>query len=691
MISIKAEIDSLFRKLKPIYGERIEKIYRAYQLEDADGRAEIEQQIRSLDLRSLKKGVDHDQVLLVPPSPETAKGQYPIGKVLYADKEVGEFGLREKEWCQHIALFGRSGSGKTNTAYFLVGTLLKKKKPFLILDWKKNFRPLVRLNKKSEILVFTVGKEVAPFRFNPLIPPPGCEPSSYLKKLIDVIGESTYVGEGVQCILQKAMDKLYKKHHVYAARAEQYPTMRDVLEEIESKETSGRAKDWMASTRRAIGALCFGGMGNAIETQSNRALEDLLQKNVVLELDSLTAMDKSFFIQTLLLWIHHYRMNVANRDRFELALIIEEAHHILKKQVGSSKESIVELLLREVREFGVSITLIDQSPGLISPVALANTYTTFTMSLKSDADVRTAANYLLMDTEERKMLGQLPTGQAIVKLQGRTFKPFLIQIPYAPLKDSYISDKEVQEHMRTYFKDSKLTPTPLPQKGERKVIPLRDKEEELKEKQRIPIKETTEERDIENRIFLKDIFEYPYSSITERYKRLSLSRRRGNSLKESSIHHGWIEAIETHTRNGRLMLLKLNKQGMNRIEKEYDKQKLQKYISIARCLVHEYWKHRLAKHYQNQGYEVIIEKRINSEAVDLALQKNGMKTAVEIETGKSNYRKNIEKALNAGFDKILCIATEKSAENRIRQTKETTFSQQKDRIQVLSVTDLTLN
>jgi len=682
VIPIKAEIETLFRKLKPIYGNRVERLYRAYQLEDAEGRAEIEQKLRQLHLQSIKKGVDDDQILLVPPPPQSVQGPYPIGKVLYNGQEQGTFGLREEEWCQHLALFGRSGSGKTNTAYYLIGTLLRNKKPFLILDWKKNFRPLTRLSEQHEILVFTVGKPIAPFRFNPLIPPPGCEPSSYLKKLIDVIGESTYVGEGVQFLLQEAMDSLYRKHGVYSGKAETYPTLRDVFEAIETRQVSSRARDWMASTRRALGALCFGEMGRVVETQSNTALEELLRKNVVLELDSLTSMDKSFLIQSLLLWIHHYRMNIADRDKFDLAIILEEAHHILRRQSGTNKESIVELLLREVREFGVSITLIDQSPSLISPVALANTYTTFTMGLKSDADVRTAANYLLMDTEERKVLGQLPTGQAIVKLQGRWFKPFLIQVPYAPLKDSPITDQALRRHMRRYYSQTPLKPPPNP-----KRTPPADVSKPEKGTQN----EISAEDTSNNKVFLQDIFEHPFSSMTERYRRLELNRRRGNDLKEHCLVKQFIQAVEIPMRTGRTVLLKLTDSGIAQIKNNIEQGRLGHYLRTRQCLVHEYWKHKLAEYYKGQGYEVRVEEKINGEVVDLELRKDNQRTAVEIETGKSDYRKNIKKALTADFDNILCIATENRVANQIKRAIETHFTPQKDQIQVLSVTDFTLS
>ena len=48
-------------------------------------------------------------------------------------------------------------------------------------------------------------------------------------------------------------------------------------------------------------------------------------------------------------------------------------------------------------------------------------------------------------------------------------------------------------------------------------------------------------------------------------------------------------------------------------------------------------------------------------AVDILAQRPGEKVAVEVETGKSNIKENVEKIKDAGFDRIVLIATSASA------------------------------
>jgi len=71
-------------------------------------------------------------------------------------------------------------------------------------------------------------------------------------------------------------------------------------------------------------------MLNAIDKHTD--LASLLERRVILELDVLTSADKTFLVEALLLWIHHYRLGHARREEFKHALIIEEAYHILLKR-----------------------------------------------------------------------------------------------------------------------------------------------------------------------------------------------------------------------------------------------------------------------------------------------------------------------------------------------------------------------
>jgi hypothetical protein len=551
------------------------------------------------------------------------------------------FALREKEWIQHVGIFGRSGGGKTNLGFLLVRELVKNNKPFLVFDWKRNYRDLIVLPEFKDILVTTIGRNVVPLRFNPLIPPKGTDPHTWLKKIIEVIAHSYFLGEGVMYLLQKAINSVYRRFGVYEGTVTSYPTFRDVLRWFDKYEAKGREANWLSSTLRAISTICFGEM-NRLTNTGNQQLEELLTKRVILELDALTQSDKIFFIESLLLWIHHYRLREKEREIFKHAVIIEEAHHILsgEKTGLTGGESIMETTFREIREFGESLIILDQHPCQISLPALGNTYATIVMNLKHKKDVGAIAQCMMLDGSEKEYPGNLEVGEAIVRLQGRIMKPFLIQIPEFEIAKGTVTDEMLRDKMMGYFNCSKAN-----QLLTRDVTHISES-----------AKITEEEK-----IMLIDILKHPFSSITKRYAQLNINRRKGNALKDRLIYNKYIIPREIKLSTGRIMLLELSEKGKQYLEQ------FGYHINRERNGVeHRYWKWKVADYYQRKGYKVFIEKRINGN-VDVAVKKGNVSIGIEIETGTSDFIGNIVKDLKAGYDMVVSVATNPMVENRIRE------------------------
>ncbi len=646
-------VEELCRKLRPVMGRKIDALWYAYLTEDTQGKREIEAAIEIMAEKKLKDQPGKDRLLLPPPEKELCEGEYPLGKVCYNDKELWTFGLRENENIMHTGIFGISGSGKTNAGYIILQNLLKHKKPFLIFDWKRNYRDLISLPQAENILVFTVGRNICPFRFNPLIPPKGTPPEIWLKKLIEIIAHAYFLGEGVMHLLQVAIDKAYRDFGVYDGSVKKYPTLKDVMESLSQQHVKGRKSLWMDSTLRALGSLCFGEMGRVTSSQRQIDIKELLDKNVILELDGLVNDDKVFFIESLLLWIHHYRLAEGKREVFKHAIIIEEAHHILlkKKQELAGSESVTDTILREIRELGEAITLIDQHPSLISVPALGNTYCTIAFNLKHRSDVRTISDCMLISSpQERDFLGKLPIGTAIVKLQGRAPSPFLVKFPLFLIKKGVITDNIIKKRMQiqSYFRD-------LPEEIEENKKPA-----EITE-----VSERGKSVSELEKAFLIDICEHTLSGVVKRYVRLNINRRSGNDLKENLITKGFIQTQVIPTASGKVTLLKLTDKGIDLIRSFGHKIKV---ADRTGGLEHEFWKWKIGKYYLDKGYKVIKEKPIGEgKTIDIWVEKGGQNIAVEIETGKSDALANIVKSLKAGAHKIICVPTNQKAESSIKK------------------------
>ena len=542
------QVRALCRSLRPFLGPKADQLFQAYLAEDAEGKKQIQAYLEALASRLLPASLDRSALDLVPPSKDEASGQYAIGQVLYADRTLYPFAIREPECIQHIACFGRTGAGKTNLGFILFREFLKAGKPVLVFDWKRNYRDLLALPEFQDLEIYAVGRSIAPLSFNPLIPPPGTQPKTWLKKIIQVIAHAYMLGNGVLYMLQQALDAVYEEWDIYSGTARDYPTFRDVLTRLQAREARGREAGWLASTLRALASLCFGDMDTLVNQGNNQVLEHLLEKPVILELDALTQSDKVFFVQALLLWIHHRRMAEPERETFKHAVFIEESHQVLSNERRSllGGQSVMEVTFMEIREFGECLVLFDQHPSQISLPALGNTYTTVCLNLKHAKDVNTMAQAMLLDSQEKDLLGSLEVGQAIVKVQGRIPRPFRIGIPEFPIKKGVVDDAAVAAHMAPILRSLGFSAT---------------QEAEFIEPAGIKSPEGQSGPSDLKIAFLRDVETFPDSGIAARYKRLGLSVRQGQKLKHSLLEEGLIAETQELTPTGRLNRIRLSEKG----------------------------------------------------------------------------------------------------------------------------------
>jgi len=342
-----------------------------------------------------------------------------------------------------------------------------------------------------------------------------------------------------------------------------------------------------------------------------------------------------------------------NREVFKHALVIEEAHHILlrKKQEMTGTEAITDIILREIRELGESIILIDQHPSLISMPALGNTYTTICFGLKHKADMFTISESLLLDKEQVDFLGQLETGLAITKLQGRYFKPFLVKFPLFPIKKGTVADKEIKMKMGGCSEESEV------------VMPGKEESEGIMPPEGLVNKEENEVILTEDeRKFLIDIAKNPISGVVARYTRLSINRYQGNKLQKELVDKNFINWKPVSTMKGRLKVLVLTDKGKRTIKNV----KIEKVFHKQGSWEHEYWKYRVGEYYRKRGYKVTYEYKIGEgKSVDIVAEKDAKRISIEIETGKSDFIYNIRKDLDYGFDEIIVVALDEKIKSKI--------------------------
>jgi len=668
------KIEDVFYKLRPICGKRLDRLWQEYLVADPPLRKVIEKTLRVQLARRLGETFESENVLLKLPPQGLVAGEYRMGTIHYGKKSYFEFGLKEEEFIQHIGIFGRSGSGKTNLAYLILQGLVRADKPFLIFDWKRNYRDLLSRKEFADMYIFTVGRDICPFRFNPLIPPPGTPGKVWLKKLIEIMCHAYFLGEGVSILLLRAIDALYRDCGLYEGRTDSLPTIADVRKWLSDYKAKGREGSWMESAVRAVETLCFGEVGNVLNHGPFFDIPKLLDKQVVLELDALTNADKTFLIEALLLWVHHYRMAQDQRETFKHAIVIEEAHHILlrKKQEATGEETVTDVLLREIRELGESIICLDQHPSLISKPALGNTYTTFAMNLKHRGDIAMIQDSLLLTSEQAGYLGRLEVGWSIVRLQGRWFWPFLVKFPLVKFEKGLISDERLKVITKQKQEDFSSLLSPYSKFS----TSISTKENQLSPKKpynagitTIPQLDKSNYRNIRGRVtltaqelmFLRNISEHITLTVTKRYNHLGLNLRAGNDIRKSLVSKGLICSVNLSFYKGGVKGLLLTSEGQNVLGIKPSQSKRNGSPE------HRYWVKAVAEHLKSQDFNVTEEASAGEgKTIDVLAVKDGKKTAFEIETGKSNIVANVKKCLNAKVDRIIIATTSVRVDAKVR-------------------------
>jgi hypothetical protein len=443
-------VEDMCKKLRPVLGPKTDQIFFAWKMTlDKEKKFQIEQALSTLYVKHVNAEMLQEGVFLEPPPAELIQGDYPFGQVSYAGKDLYAFGLREKDFPRHVCITGMSGSGKTNLGFLILKELIEKKKPFIVFDWKYSFRPLLNLDK--EILLFTVGNEALTnhFRLNINRPPKGVSPKEWISILADIINESFFASHGVHKLISETMHEAFREFGVYEG-SDHYPTWKDIKTRLEDKEdnnTRGREAEWLQSALRIAHSLTFGDFGETINAHDSYSIkvEDILDNKVIFELQALGATEKKFFCEYLLTYIYKLKKTSQKEmtSQFKMAIVVDEAHNIfLKDKTVFMKESVVDAIYREIREYGISLICMDQHISKLSDVVPGNSACNIAFQQMLPQDIQTSSGVMQM-VENKNYFSMLPVGTAIVRLAERYHKPFLINVPFMPLSKMQISDEEI--------------------------------------------------------------------------------------------------------------------------------------------------------------------------------------------------------------------------------------------------------
>jgi DNA-binding transcriptional ArsR family regulator len=441
-------ISDEIKRLTPVLGRSTAaRLARTYLMGDETSRERIAEMLDIVKASVISDSDLKDSALMEPP--ETCEGELKLGSVLYGKKKTADFKIKKDQLLTHIGIFGSSGYGKTNLSIALVKQLSEQNVPVIIFDFsKRNYRDI-----EIEKEIYTVGRDVAPFRFNPLVPPSGISKSQWIKEFTEVFDHAYWLLGGGQHVILKALRELYEQ--------KTNPRLVDLKQMLESYDSgTSRERNWLSTAMRPLESLDLDGIREVFDCEFGLNPAELLVpgKVTILELDALSTNDRTFFIEIFLQWMRDHLLVHGKREQLSGVILIEEAHHILNREklrkLGA--ETVMDTIFREIRELGIGIIYSDQHPSLVSYPALGNTsmqvYMNLGLDSKYSSDIQDAGNMLGIK-EEMDYLRRLPVGHGFVLIRNSSFPyTFLAEFDKADIKKGSVSDEEVMDKMRSKIK-----------------------------------------------------------------------------------------------------------------------------------------------------------------------------------------------------------------------------------------------
>jgi len=218
-----------------------------------------------------------------------------IGDILDQDESMGiSYAVSIKDLNKHGLVVGTTGSGKTNTIFYLLKELWKSKIPFLVIEpVKTEYRKLLLSQDIGpDLQVFTLGNNnVSPFRINPFEILPGVSVQSHIELLKAVFNASFYMWGPLPHVLEKCIHTVYtdkgwdlsSNTNPRGFHTGAQPTLTDLYNSVDtvvnqlgySPESTMEIK---GALKTRIDSMRLGGKGLMLDTQRTISIDALLNK-----------------------------------------------------------------------------------------------------------------------------------------------------------------------------------------------------------------------------------------------------------------------------------------------------------------------------------------------------------------------------------------------------------------------------
>ena len=348
--------------------------------------------------------------------------------------------LRIDDLTKHLLVSGATGVGKSNFCYQLLAQLAEKGIKVLIVEPAKGEYAGV-LGGKEGFRVYGADIMRSPLlRINPFAFPEGISTTQHIERLLSIFSTAWTMYDAMPAILKESLEKIYldKGFDLYFGGkpdGAQFPDFNDLLATLPviiqasaySNEVKGNYTGALVTRVKSL----TNGLYRMIFNRNEIGDEILFGQNVIIDISRLgSAETKALVMGVLTMRLSEYRMCEGKvNSPLRHVTLLEEAHNLLRRNNTSSagggdlKGASVEMIsnaIAEMRTYGESFIIADQSPSVLDLSVIRNTHTKVFFMLPDKNDREISGDSLTLSEPQKRELARLSPGVAAVYQNGWT-------------------------------------------------------------------------------------------------------------------------------------------------------------------------------------------------------------------------------------------------------------------------------
>lgn len=367
---------------------------------------------------------------------QKTQGDIVLGDILQSRRLTHkEYLLDVNELNRHALVIGLTGGGKTNTIKNILLEITKKKEvPFLVVEpAKKEYWELYKLGIDN-LNIYSMSENNMLY-INPFERVGDVSIQMHIDYLFAAFKASFIMYPPMPYVLERAIYSVYEDcgWDISQNRNEignVFPTIEQLYFKIpviveEMGYDFREQKNIIGALQARINSLRLGMKGQCLNVRKSTDIENILNKNSIIELEGIADEEaKAFIMSLLMVQLMEYRMNKEDSQKtLKHLFLMEEAHRLLKNVTSGSGENAdprgnaVEMfcnMLAELRSKGQGFIVADQIPSKLTPDIVKNTNLKILHRIVAEEDRLLMGKSMHMNETQINFISNFSQGQGAV-------------------------------------------------------------------------------------------------------------------------------------------------------------------------------------------------------------------------------------------------------------------------------------